>query len=175
MNWKYASFFPLVVSSILFRSTVTMKLYVDHPCWTPAVDNENTTQSQCNEFLFGKFVVNRSAFLLITMNSRLQLGNLQAVLQKFLRRGFDFWNRSFCCRSLSSERWMVLAIPSSLDCTKCRYFTSIVISGYTFLCGCTAPFIRMKSRRLVIEHEAKKESRHNNKLLGISFAANQLF
>ena len=71
---------------------------------------------------------------------------------------------------------MVLAIPSSLDFTKCRYFTSTVYpTSSTFLCGCTAPFIRMKSRRLVIEHEVKKESRHNNKLLGISFAANQLF
>ena len=70
---------------------------------------------------------------------------------------------------------MVRAIPSSLDFAKCSYFTSIVISSYTmtFLCGCTAPLISMKRRRVVIEHEAKKYSRHNNKLLAIPFAANQ--
>ena len=107
------------------------------------------------------------------MNSRLQCRSSweEDSTSETDRFAAEFW---------AVRRWMVWAIPSSLDFTKCRYFTSTVYpTSSTFLCGCTAPFIRMKSRRVVVEHVAKKASKHNiiahDKLLGILLTANQYY
>ena len=173
MNWKYASFFPWLFPAFSFvaqsQLNCMLTTLVEHLLLTMKIKHSHMCVMS---FCF----VNSSSIEVPSFSSRWIPDCSAEVLEKRIRllkqivflQNFERWEDEWY------EPFLPVWILQNVGISPAQLYPT----SSTFLCGCTAPFIRMKSRRVVVEHVAKKASKHNiihNKLLGISFTANQLF
>ena len=174
MNWKYASFFPWLFPAFSFvaqsQLNCMLTTLVEHLLLTMKIKHSHM-------YVMSFCFVNSSSIEVPSFSSRWIPDCSAEVLEKRIRllkqivllQNFERWEDEWY------EPFLPVWILQNVGISPAQLYPT----SSTFLCGCTAPFIRMKSRRVVVEHVAKKASKHNiiihNKLLGISFKANQLF